>query len=122
VSMQNTIRSALKRRGYRVLVISNAGRALHRFAEHLDEEPLADCVIFSAAELGDDAVDAFNVFGEMDETKSIPAILLVRENNKTHIERADVTDHRIVLPMGSKIRNLRGTLLKLLQQGAPSNS
>ena len=120
IDMQNALRAALKRRGYRVLVLGSPGRALQRFAEHFEEEPLADCVIFSAAELGDEAVDAFNVFGEMDETKSIPAILLVREGNQAHIERADASEHRVVLPMGRKIRNLRRTLLKLLKLGEPT--
>ena len=82
VSMQDTIRNALKKRGYRVLVFGDPQRALQRFDEHLEQEPLADCVIFSAGELGDDAVDAFNALGEAEATRSMPVDLAGQTNQQ----------------------------------------
>jgi serine/threonine protein kinase len=120
IKMQDSIRAALKKRGYRVLVISDPQRALGRLEEHDEPEPLADCVIFSTAELGESAVDAFNSLAEMEETKATPAILLVRKDNSKLSRRAEVNEHRLVLPMGGKIRNLRQTLLRLLNQQATS--
>ncbi len=122
VSMQDTIREALKKRGYRVLVFGNPGRALNRFEDHQEAEPLADCVIFSAGELGDDAVDAFNALGESDVTRHVPAILLVSRANKEQIRRAKVDHHRILLPMGLKIKHLRAKLVQLLREEEPSSS
>ncbi len=122
VSMQNAIREALKKRGYRVLVFGSPGRALQRFEEHQEVEPLADCVIFSAGELGDEAVDAFNALGEGEATKHVPAILLVNRANKEQIKRALVSNHRILLPMGLKIKQLRAKLLQLLREEEPSSS
>ena len=121
VSMQDTMRNALKKRGYRVLVFGDAQRALQRFEEHLESERLADCVIFSAGELGDDAVDAFNAFGEGEETRDIPAILLVKRDNKDQIRRAKTSDRRIMLPIGLKIKQLRAKLLQLRREADPDS-
>ena len=85
-------------------------------------EPLADCVIFSAGELGDEAVDAFNAFGEDEETKSIPAILLLNRTDKELIRKAQASDHRILLPIGLKIKRLRAKLVELLKEQEPSSS
>jgi CheY-like chemotaxis protein len=122
VSMQDAIRNALKRRGYRVLVFGSPHRALQRFQDHLETEPLADCLIFSAGELGDEAVDAFNAFGDAESTRHIPAILLVNRDNKDQIQRAKVDDHRILLPLDLKVKDLRASLLQLLREEEPSSS
>jgi serine/threonine-protein kinase len=121
VSMQDTMRNALKKRGYRVLVFGDARRALQRFEEHLEAERLADCVIFSAGELGEDAVDAFNAFGEGEETRDIPAILLVKRDNKEQIRRAKTSERRILLPIGLKIKQLRAKLLQLRREADPDS-
>ncbi len=122
IAMQDAIREALKRRGYRVLVFSSPSRALQRFHDHIETEPLADGVIFSAGELGDEAIEAFNVLGEADATRHVPAILLVDRRNKDQIRRARTSEHRILLPLGLKIRQLRSSLYQLLQQRAPTES
>ncbi|MFW6169293.1 MAG: protein kinase domain-containing protein [Planctomycetota bacterium] len=119
---QDTMRNSLKRRGYRVLVFGSPQRALQRFEGHLEAEPLADCIIFSARELGDEAVDAFNQFGEDESTKDIPAILLVKRSNKDQIRRARTSERRVVLPLGLKMKQLRAKLSELLKKEAPSNS
>lgn len=120
--MQDTMRKAFKKRGYRVLVFGSPQRALQRFEVHFEEEPLADCIIISTRELGDEAVDAFNEFGEDEATKNIPAILLVNRSNKHQLQRARTSDRRILLPLGLKIRQLRAKLIQLLKEGEPSNS
>ncbi|MHB0958376.1 MAG: serine/threonine protein kinase [Pirellulaceae bacterium] len=122
VKMQDAIREALKKRGYRVLVFSSPNRALQRFEDHMATERLADCLIISAEELGDEAVDAFNTFCELETTRNIPAILLVNRANKEQIRRAKVNDHHILLPLGLKIKQLRARLLQLLGEQEPSSS
>ncbi len=120
VDMQNALRNALKKRGYRVLVFGNPKRASQRFEEHDDHDPLTDCVIVCADELGDPAVDFFNKLGEEEATKDLPVILLINRNQKEQIRRAKISDHRVILPMGIKIKQLRAMLLKLLRQGQPN--
>jgi serine/threonine-protein kinase len=122
VSMQDAVRNALKKRGYRVLVFGSPHRALQRFQDHVEAEPLADCAIFSAGELGDEAVDAFNAFGDGEYTRHIPAILLVKRDRHDHIRRAQVDERRILLPLGLKIKDLRASLLQLLREEEPTSS
>ncbi len=122
VRMQDTIRHALKKRGYRVLVFSSPDRALQRFRDHLETDPLADCVILSTGELGDEAVDAFNALIEDERTQRTPAILLVNLENQHRVQRAKVDDHRILLPLSVKIKDLRDHLKRLLHEAEPSSS
>ena len=120
VDMQNALRNALKKRGYRVLVFGNPRRAHQRFEDHDEQEPLTDCVIVCADELGDEAVDFFNKLGEDEVSKDLPAILLISRGQKEQIRRAKISDHRVILPMGIKIKQLRAMLLKLLRQQQPN--
>ena len=55
-------------------------------------------------------------------TRHIPAILLVNRDNKDQIQRAKVHDHRILLPLDLKIKDLRASLLQLLREEEPSSS
>jgi eukaryotic-like serine/threonine-protein kinase len=122
VKMQDTIRNALKKRGYRVLVFGSPHRALQRFQDHVDAEPLADCAIFSAGELGDEAVEAFNALAEGETTRNIPAILLVNRENQSRVSRAKLDDRHIALPLSVKIGELRSSLVQLLRDEAASGS
>ena len=112
--MQDAFRDLLKRRGYRVLVISDPQRALARFE---DSQSPSDCVIFCTTELGAAAVEAFNKFGRMERTKNIPAILFVAENHHDLAKNADTAEHRVLLFMPLKVRQLRAVLVKLLSRG-----
>jgi serine/threonine-protein kinase len=58
--LQDLLREKLKKRGYRVLVYSDPERALAKFSP--DESNPANCLILSATNLGNDALDAFNRF------------------------------------------------------------
>lgn len=113
IEMQDALRDLLKRRGYRVLVISDARRALTRFEG--GEKP-AEVVIFCTTELAESALEAFNQLGEDPATKQLPAILFLAENHVDYAPRAKVAPHRILLPMPLKVRQLRGILLKLISQ------
>lgn len=111
VRMQDIFRDGLKRCGYRVLLTSDPQRALARFA---DDAKAADCVVFSSGDLGESAIEAFNAFGDDEKTKNIPAILILGENQKSWKSRAKRAEHRLVLSMPLKLRQLRGVLTELV--------
>ncbi len=113
IEFQDLIREKLKKRGYRVLVISDSARALSRFVP--DEEPPADCVLFSAPELATAALDAFNQLGSDAHTAHIPAILLVDRKQQFIIRSAQVGPKRMMLGMPLKVRELRTALLRLFK-------
>ena len=71
--------------------------------------------------MAEEALDAFNSFGENEDTKHIPAILFVAEKHQKLATRAATSEHRRLLPMPLKVRQLRAMLLKLLNPNqAPS--
>ncbi len=117
LEFQDLIREKLKKRGYRVLVISDPARALSRFIP--DEDIPADCVLFSAPELSSAALDAFNQFGTQEHTAHIPAILLVDRKQQFIIRNAKVGPKRMMLAMPLKVRELRTALLRLFKTAAP---
>ncbi|EMI51993.1 serine/threonine-protein kinase [Rhodopirellula sallentina] len=110
--LQNAIRERLKARGYKVLIIANPERALARFVDAI--EPPADCVIFGASELGNDALDAYNKFAENEDTKDIPAVMLVDPRQQHIVQKAVRGSNRLLLPLPLSIKNLRVALIKLL--------
>lgn len=112
IELQDPIRERLKKRGYRVLVIGDPERALARFIP--GEDPPADCVVFSAHELGNLALEAFNRFGEAEHTAAIPAILLVDSKQQHIVGRANMDAHRRLLSLPLKVRELREMLHTLL--------
>lgn len=113
---QDLIREKLKKRGYRVLVISDPVRALARFSP--DDEPPAHCVLFSTPELGASALDAYNRFAADEHTAQIPAILLVDRKQQYIIRNATPGAKRMMLAMPLKVRELRVALLRLLKSSA----
>lgn len=116
IEMQDALRDLLKRRGYRVLVIGDCRRALTRWEEA--NEPPAECAIFSTLEFGQDAIDAFNRFGELEAGRKIPAILFVDDKHRAAAKQARHAAHRVLLPLPLKVRQLRSTLLGLLKPQA----
>lgn len=111
-ALQNAIRERLKARGYRVLIIQDPNRALARFDPN--DEPPADCVIFSAAELGSLALEAYNKFASDEHTCEIPSILLVDRRQARIIAEARRGPRRQLLALPLKVRELRVGLLKVL--------
>ncbi len=115
-ALQDLFRDRLKRRGYRVLIISSPDRAIDRMQA---DPSAADCLIFSASELEDEAVEAFNRLGEETNTNSIPAILILDSKQSDLAGDAQTAPHRVVL-VGPKMSDLRAVLLKLIQQPSPT--
>jgi len=99
------------------LIVGDAERALGRFDSM--EQP-AECVVFCTTEMSEEALDAFNSFGENEDTKDIPAVLFLAERHQDFVGRASVAEHRVLLPMPLKVRQLRAILLKLLSQAKKS--
>ncbi|HTN77390.1 MAG TPA: serine/threonine-protein kinase, partial [Pirellulaceae bacterium] len=120
--MQDLLREKLKQHGYRVLIVSDPDRGMARFT---GQQHVADCVIFSALDLGPAAVDAFNRFGADDVTRDMPAILLLDQKQQRLAAEAQLAPHRVLVSMPLKVKELRQTLVKLLQgvpSGAPQNA
>jgi serine/threonine-protein kinase len=113
VAMQNVLRDNLKKHGYRVLVISNPERALSRF--QTESEAPADCVVFSANKLGEEALDGFNRFAEIPRTRTHPAMLLLDEKHKLLKSEANVSEHRSVVVMPVPMSKFREVLKELIQ-------
>ena len=111
-SLQNAVRDRLKSRGYRVLIIQDPQRALNRFKD-ADEKP-ADCVIFGAAELAAEAIEAHNQFAEEESTREIPSILLIDNRQTSLIAAAKRGSNRMMLGLPLKVRELRAALKQLL--------
>lgn len=114
IEMQDTLRDLLKRRGYRVLIVGDVERAMDRF-EGGFEQP-AECVVFCTTEMGSEALDAFNNFGESEDTRGIPAVLFLAEQDQHLASQANTSEHRVIITMPLKVRQLRTVLLKLLLQ------
>ena len=113
IDMQNLLRERLKKYGYRVLVFSDPQRALGRFVD-AEHQP-ADCVLFCAQALGQEAIDAFNEFGTGDNTREVPAILFADSAQTALTKAAHTAPHRLLLMAPLKVRELREALLKLLR-------
>jgi CheY-like chemotaxis protein len=109
--LQNILREKLKKRGYRVLIFGDPARALDKFAE--GESSPADCVVLCAPDLGNLALDAFNLLTEQEHTKDVPVVMLV-DPRQQHIIRGAKTDLKhVLLPMPLKVRELRQALVRL---------
>ncbi len=112
LELQNLLRERLKSRGYRVLVFSDPRRAIERFQG--DASRPADCVVISAADLGENALEAFNELATSEETSDLPLVMLV-DPKQQHIVRASKTNEKhILLPMPLKVRDLRAALIQLI--------
>ena len=109
--MQDIFRKCFKHAGYRVLVTADPGRAAGRFRQ---DAAGADCVLFCAQQIGRHALDMFNQMGEDKRTESVPAILLLNENQLPWKSEAQTTDRRIVLSMPLTMKQLRTSVEQLL--------
>lgn len=115
VKMQDLLRELFKRNGYRVLVANDPGRAIDRF---YTDATAAEVVLFSTGEVGRAALDGFNRFGEETGTRDIPAVLLLDESHNAWSSEANVDDHRAVLAMPVKQRQLRQAIQSVLSRQA----
>lgn len=110
-NVQETLRSHFKEKGYRVLVTNDPQRPASLSA---DNKPPADCVIFSTAGLGQEALEAFNHFGDMPATKKVPAILLLATKHQEWLSRAQTSDCRTAVTTPIKMKRLMEMIESLL--------
>lgn len=109
--MQELLRAQLGKRGYRVLIVSNAERGVQRLQEGIGE---FDCAIFCTGELGEDALTAFNQLQDDYRTESVPAVIIVEKNQTSFASRARLGNLHGLLQMPVKVRQLREALVKLI--------
>lgn len=108
--MQDIFREGMKRCGYRVLLTSDPQRALSRFK---DNAKAADCVVFSSGDIGSSALEVFNAFAEQEETRDVPAVLLLGEKQQGWKPKAKLSKHRHVVTMPIKLREFRTLITQL---------
>ena len=111
--LQDAFRDALKRYGYRVLMISDPKRAMVRL-----EDPAhpVDGIILSSGELGEGAIDAFIDMASGEQTGKVPAVLLL---DMKHPEwqaklKPHLAGHRVALSLPVKLREVRDLLFRLV--------
>ncbi|MGL4514249.1 MAG: serine/threonine-protein kinase [Lacipirellulaceae bacterium] len=105
---QDVLRELFKQQGYRVLVASDADRALERF---IGDPNAAEGVLFCAATIGADAVHAFNKFGGDIGTRDKAAVLLLEQPQAPWAASAKPGARRAVVTMPVKQRDLRDAVL-----------
>ncbi len=108
--LQETLRNQFKHKGYRVLVSNDPQRPAGLFT---DANQPADCVLFSASSLGEESLEAFNEFGELPQTKKIPAVLLLSPKQKSWTNRAKTSDIRATATAPIKMKELLALFDKL---------
>ncbi len=111
LEMQDVFREQVKKRGYRVLIVSDPVRAIQRIE---DDIHLAHCVVFSTQDLGVAAVDAFNQLAQTNSTQDIPAILLIDRRWSKLVESAQLASHRILMEMPLHVKKLCQKLQELI--------
>lgn len=109
--IQDLFRSAFKKAGFRVLVMSNSERAVTRL---MQDPHAADCVLFNAQELGAAALKSFNKLGEDEMTARLPVVLLLDEPQKKWKQHAKTSGHRVLIPMPVTMKQLRGVISQLI--------
>lgn len=112
---QETLRRFLQNLGYRVLLTESPRRALTRFASR----PLpADCLVISAQELGDEAVEVFNELSQDAFYSEIPAILIASSRQEGVLQAARFDNRRRLLqiPINSE------KMISLLEDLIPSSA
>jgi serine/threonine-protein kinase len=109
--MQDLLKAQLGKRGYRVLFVSNAERALQRLKDGSNE---FDCAIFCTGELGRDALDSFNLLDEDHRTRNLPALIIVEKDQAGYASNAQLSGLHALLQMPVKIRQLREGVLKVI--------
>jgi serine/threonine-protein kinase len=114
-SFQNAMRKALKKYGYRILVLSDPNRAFRRF---VDDPECADCVIISTRDIGSDGIALSNRLGKTKATEKVAAILLLGKGQTELLEQARVARHRVALTMPVRTSQLRAALKKLFDSEA----
>lgn len=111
--MQDVFRQEFKRAGYRVLVIGDPQRALERFQD--DKKP-AEMVVFSTGQIGEPALEAFRKFADDEQTRALPAILLLAAEHRAWAKQVQeqLAPHRVVLQMPIKVSQVLEVMSKMI--------
>ncbi len=116
--VQEALRNQFKAEGFRVLVTTDPDRPASMFAD-TNQKP--DCVIFSTLTLGEESLRAFNEFGDMPNTSTVPAILLLGQHHLDWTSRAKTTEWRTVVPTPIKMKRLLALLDTLTPAAVAKN-
>jgi serine/threonine protein kinase len=109
---QEALRGHFKHHGFRVLVTADPQRPAGLFT---NQNHPADCVIFSTSHLGEEAVEAFNDFGEQPTTKAVPAILLLGPKHENWTAHAQTNEWRATVTTPIKMKRLLALLDQMMQ-------
>ena len=112
-SMQKMLRKQLGDRGYRILVMTDAQRAVARLR---DDPELVDGAVFCTAELGQEGLDGFNMISETPRLQRVPAILITVRDQLPFARSAKLSNLQGILQMPLKMRQLRAALLQLIRR------
>jgi serine/threonine-protein kinase len=115
-TMQDLLRAQLSKRGYRVLFVSNAERAIQRLKDSPGE---FDCAVFCTGELGESALNVFNQLDDDHVTSKLPALIIVEKNQASFASQARLSDLHSLLHQPVKVRELRAALVKVISRRNP---
>ena len=110
-ALQDALRTALKKQGYRVLVIGDAERGYQRVAK---DPKVADCVVVSTVSLGRDGLEVFQKLSTESATEHIPLILLLGKKQEKLLKKVKTAEHHRTAVMPIKLKGLRQDLRELL--------
>lgn len=114
---QDALRNHFKQHGFRVLITADPQRPAGLFT---DQHQPADCVIFSTSNLGNEALEAFNDFGDQPATKSVPAILLLGPKHQNWAAQAHTNDWRATVATPIKMKRLLALFDQMMPVGKDS--
>jgi serine/threonine-protein kinase len=114
--LQDTLRTKLKSRGYRVLVTGDPQRPSEWFSAGMNP---ADCVLFSTGNLGEVALEAFNRFGENPDTANVPAVLLLGAKHQDLVAAARLTPQRLIVTSPFKVQELLDLVERIIKAAKP---
>jgi eukaryotic-like serine/threonine-protein kinase len=109
--MQDLLRNGLKQAGFRVLLTADPGRALSRFRQ---DAATAECLLISAQEIGQPALNVFNELGDDKHTAAVPTVLLLAPAQRQWQGDARTSENRVVLSLPLTMKKLRQTLAGIL--------
>jgi eukaryotic-like serine/threonine-protein kinase len=105
IRLQDVLREYLTKRGFRVLVLSDAERGLNR----LKTAP-PDCVILMGESIGDDIVRSFQQAVQLGASKSVVCIAVLGESQAACREQLEQSRTARVLVQPITLRELRSEI------------
>ena len=110
-AVQDALRTALKKQGYRVLVIGDSERGYQRIAK---DPKVADCVIISTVSLGREGLEVFQKLSSDSNTAHIPLVLLLGKKQEKLLKRIKAAENHRTAIMPIKLKGLRQDLRELI--------